>query len=58
MEMSQRTPCIAILNKQKCHFFSFTKLEKRTGPVWGVGSSGRGDKRDDEEVNSNMVYLI
>jgi hypothetical protein len=27
--MDKETPCVAILNKQKCHFFSFTKLEKR-----------------------------
>jgi hypothetical protein len=37
---------VAILNKQKCHFFSFTKSENRrakTGPVWGVGTRGRGE---------------
>jgi hypothetical protein len=39
----KRTPCIAILNKQS--FFSFKKIkeqESKTGPVWGLGTSGRG----------------
>jgi hypothetical protein len=27
--MDKETPCVAILNKQKCHFFSFTKSENR-----------------------------
>jgi hypothetical protein len=42
MEMSQETPCIANLNKQKCHIFSFFykigKQEGRTCPV-GAGNS-------------------
>jgi hypothetical protein len=25
----KETPCVAILNKQKCHLFSFTKLDNR-----------------------------
>jgi hypothetical protein len=25
----KEAPCVAILNKQKCGFFSYTKLEKR-----------------------------
>jgi hypothetical protein len=46
----RETPCVAILNKQKCHFspFSSTKLEnRRTEQVLpgagggGVGTSGR-----------------
>jgi hypothetical protein len=38
----KETPCIAILNKQKCHFFSFTKLKNRRAEQvlpQGVGSS-------------------
>jgi hypothetical protein len=33
-------PCVALLNKQKCHFFSFYKIreqEGRTGAVWEGG---------------------
>jgi hypothetical protein len=40
----KKTPCIAILKEQKCHFFTFTKIkeqEGRTGPVWGTGINGR-----------------
>jgi hypothetical protein len=47
MEISQETPCVAILNKQKHHFFSLPE-NQRTGR-WnrsclggGVGTSGRG----------------
>jgi hypothetical protein len=29
MEMSKETPCITILNKKKCYFFSFAKSEER-----------------------------
>jgi hypothetical protein len=35
----RETPCIAILNKQKCHFFFFYKIieqENGTGPTWGA----------------------
>jgi hypothetical protein len=42
----KETPCIAILNKPKCHFFSsFTKSENRRVEQvlsGGVGTSGRG----------------
>jgi hypothetical protein len=37
MEMSQESPCVGILNKQKCHFFFFYKIgeqEDKTGLVW------------------------
>jgi hypothetical protein len=35
---------------QKCHFFlllflhKLAELKGRTGPVWGVGTSGRGEE--------------
>jgi hypothetical protein len=38
---------VAILNKQKCHFFSFTKLENRRAQQVlpeGFGTSGRGEE--------------
>jgi hypothetical protein len=40
----EETPCIAILNNQKCHFKKFYKIreqEGRRGSVWGVDTSGR-----------------
>jgi hypothetical protein len=39
MEMSQGNSCIAILNKQKCHFFFCYKNKEqkgKAGPVWGL----------------------
>jgi hypothetical protein len=45
MECHKETFCVAILNKQKCHFFFFYKIqgqEDRTGPAWG---EGRGTSR-------------
>jgi hypothetical protein len=46
MEMSHETPCVAILNKQKHHFFSFAKLDNKRAE-WvlseGFGISGRGE---------------
>jgi hypothetical protein len=35
----KESPCIAILNKRKCHFFFFYKIgeqEGETGPVEGI----------------------
>jgi hypothetical protein len=54
------TPCIAILNKQKCHFFSFTKLENRRAErvlsrglaplrgdrMWRKGAGGSGGSKN------------
>jgi hypothetical protein len=34
--------------KQNCHFFFFYKTgeqEGRTGPAWGIGTSGRGRRQ-------------
>jgi hypothetical protein len=37
----KKTPCSAILNKQKCHHFTKTEQEGKTGPFWGIGASGK-----------------
>jgi hypothetical protein len=42
MEMSQETPCVATLNKQKCLFFKNAKREGKRGPVWGLTPVGGG----------------
>jgi hypothetical protein len=36
-------PYIAILNKQKRHFFLYKNREQKgkTGPVWGMGTRGK-----------------
>jgi hypothetical protein len=34
---------LAILNKQKCLFSKMKDRKVKTGPVWGVGSSGCGE---------------
>jgi hypothetical protein len=46
----KETPCVSILNKQKCHFFSFTKSENRkmekvlSGGIIPVGVGGCGER--------------
>jgi hypothetical protein len=43
----KETPWVAILHKQKCHFFSFIKSETRRAEQVlpeGVGVSGRWEK--------------
>jgi hypothetical protein len=59
-EAPQKTPCVAILSNQKCHFFLFfshTKLEKRRAK-WelprGLGISGR--QGGDWEMVKEGVY--
>jgi hypothetical protein len=39
----KETPCIDILNKQKCHFFFYNirEQEDRTSLVWGLVPVGR-----------------
>jgi hypothetical protein len=46
MKRHKETPCVAILNKQKCLFFlnKIREQEGRRGPAWGFGTSGRGWK--------------
>jgi hypothetical protein len=47
MECHKETPHVAILNNQKSHFFSYTKLENRRMEqvLPGVfGTSGRGEE--------------
>jgi hypothetical protein len=41
-ECHKETSCTATLNKQKCHcvFLKNGEQEGRTGPDWGVGTSG------------------
>jgi hypothetical protein len=46
MDVPQEIPCVAILNKQKCHYFLLFSLykigeqESKAGSAWSVGSSG------------------
>jgi hypothetical protein len=43
----KETPRVAILNKEKSHFFSFYKIgeqEGKTGSAWSVHISGRQRK--------------
>jgi hypothetical protein len=58
----KETPCIDILNKQKCHFFPFSKSEsRRAGQVLSegleaVGRGGYGERVKKVEYNSNTVF--
>jgi hypothetical protein len=46
MNVTMKKPCVAILNKQKCHFFSFYKNGEQEGKMGAVGScmSGMGEE--------------
>jgi hypothetical protein len=51
----KETPCVAILNKQKYHFFSSTKSETRRaerGFVLG------GERTWEGEYSANIVYTL
>jgi hypothetical protein len=58
MEIPQQTPCIAILNKQKCLFFKNREQEGKTGPGWGFGTSGKRDdiRKGCRRVNRVEIY--
>jgi hypothetical protein len=52
---------LCFLNKQKCHFIFFYTIgeqEGRTGPVEGVGTSGRGDEVGKGHGRVNMVQIL
>jgi hypothetical protein len=56
-------PCVAILNKQKCHFFfiyEITEQEGRTILPGGVGTSGREEEvgRGCGRVNIVNKYFV
>jgi hypothetical protein len=62
-DLPQDTPHVAILNKQKCHFFSFTKSENRRAEQVLPGGGGVGTRRRCKEVGKgcgrvNMVQIL
>jgi hypothetical protein len=53
------TPCIDILNKQKCLFFKNREQEGKTGPVWRlvpVGGGGYKERTKEAECSGNILY--
>jgi hypothetical protein len=63
-KVTRKPSCVTILNKQKCHFFSFTKLENRRVEQVLYGSlSTSGRQREDGEwvwegeYSVNTVYV-
>jgi hypothetical protein len=60
MEMSQRNSLYCYLKQFFSLFslFSFTKLEGRTGPVWGVGTGVRGEDVGKEYRRVNMMQTL
>jgi hypothetical protein len=56
-----KTAIIVILNKQKCHFFSFPESENgRAEQVlpWGAATSGRGEKVWKGNGKVNMAQIL
>jgi hypothetical protein len=64
LKCHKETPCVAILSKQKCHFFllfssyRIREEEGRTGPAWGVGTGRRGEKVRRGCRRVNMVQIL
>jgi hypothetical protein len=59
MEMFQGNQCRATLNEQKCYFFPKNGEQKgRTGPVWRVGTSGRGEDAGTGCRGVTMVQIL
>jgi hypothetical protein len=61
MEVPQETPWVAILNKQKYHFFSFYKnggQESGTGPDWGVWYQWEGEDMGKEYGRENIEQIL
>jgi hypothetical protein len=59
MEMAQGNSLYSYLKQIKMLFhFSFTKQEGRTGPVWGFGTSGRGEVAGKVRRRVNMVQIL
>jgi hypothetical protein len=66
MEVPQGNSAVAILNKQKCHFFFFVKSENRRaeqilpGTGWGAcyqwEGAGSGESVWEGEYSANTVY--
>jgi hypothetical protein len=57
----KETPCVATLNKQKCHFFSYKIKEQEgaTGPAWGLAPVGVGRYKERvKEVNMVEYYAF
>jgi hypothetical protein len=59
----KKTPCVVILKKPRCHYFSFTKLDNRRVEQilpgdWGVGTSGTGDEEGKGCKRVNMVQIL
>jgi hypothetical protein len=54
-----KTPCIAILNKQKYHlFYKNDEQEGKTGPVWRAGTSGSREDIRKECWRMNIVGIL
>jgi hypothetical protein len=64
LEISQGNSRYSYLNKQKCQFFFFSCFckkgdqESRTGPVWGFGTSGRGENVGRVCRRMHMVQIL
>jgi hypothetical protein len=61
MEMSQGNSLCNYLKQTKMSFFFFYKIgeqEGRTGPAWGVGTSGRREEVGKGCGRVNMVQIL
>jgi hypothetical protein len=55
----KETHYVVSLNQQKYHRIFFYKIKEQeggTGPAWGTGTSGSGEKVWESEYGANIVY--
>jgi hypothetical protein len=58
MKMSQGNSLHSYVKQTKMHIFFYKNgvQEGKTGPVWGVGTRGRGEDIKNGEYGGNIVY--
>jgi hypothetical protein len=57
--LSQVDQCISILSKQKYHFLNTNReQEGRTGPVWGLGTTGSQEDMGRRCKRIHMLQIL
>jgi hypothetical protein len=58
MKCHNETPCVAILNIQKCLFSKMKVRKSKNRSCLGVGTSGKGEDTRKEHRRANIVEVL